>query len=90
MGDTGAVRITLKMEQLLAIPELEAGKRELLDGELIDSTLFNFRHAEIAHRLLKILETVAVTAGMRGSLSRDRVSTGAAEVAQARSQHHSS
>ena len=89
MGDTGAVRITLKMEQFMALPELEAAKRELLDGELIDLTLFNFRHAEIACRLLKILDT-AVTAGMRGRLSRDRVSAGAAELAQARSQHHSS
>jgi Uma2 family endonuclease len=62
----GAVRTSLTMEEFLALPELPAGKRELLRGELIDLPPAKFRHDEISHRLFEQLKAVAASARVGG------------------------
>jgi Uma2 family endonuclease len=62
----GAVRTTLTMEEFLALPELPAGKRELLRGELIDLPPAKFKHDEIAHRLYERLKHAVAAAGIGG------------------------
>ncbi len=64
IGSMGAVRMSLTMEEFLALPELAAGKRELLRGELIDSRAAKFRHDEISHRLFERLKSVASATGI--------------------------
>ncbi len=61
-------RTTLTMEEFLELPELPAGKRELLNGELIDLPPSKFRHDKIAHRLQKRLEAALTAAGIGGSV----------------------
>lgn len=63
----GAVRTLLTMDEFLALPELPAGKRELLRGELIDLPPAKSRHDRIAHRLFRRLES-ARDSGPRGEL----------------------
>ncbi|HXA51474.1 MAG TPA: Uma2 family endonuclease [Candidatus Acidoferrum sp.] len=64
----GAVRTLLTMDEFLALPELPAGKRELLRGELIDLPPAKFRHDKIAHRLFRRLETAAGASGTKGEV----------------------
>ena len=53
------------MEEFLELPDLPAGKRELLRGELIELPPAKFRHNDIADRLLDRLKA-AVAAGAIG------------------------
>lgn len=62
----GAVRTTLTMDEFLELPELDAGKRELLNGELIYLPPAKFRHDQIAHRLLKRLNAALPACGVDG------------------------
>jgi len=62
----GAVRTTLTMDEFLALPELPAGKRELLRGELIDLPPAKKRQTQIAHRLQKALEALQRATGGGG------------------------
>jgi Uma2 family endonuclease len=62
----GAVRTTLTMEEFLALPELPAGKRELLRGELVDLPPAKFMHDEIAHRLYERLKFALGAARLGG------------------------
>jgi len=64
----GAVRTTLTMDEFLALPELPAGKRELLRGELIDLPPAKKRHTQIAHRLQKALEALQRATGVGGEV----------------------
>jgi len=68
IGGMGAVRTLLTMDEFLALPELPAGKRELLRGELIDLPPAKFRHDKIAHRLFRRLETAAGASGTKGEV----------------------
>jgi Uma2 family endonuclease len=54
------------MEEFLALPELPAGKRELLRGELIDLPPATFKHDEIALRLYVRLKHAVAAAGIGG------------------------
>jgi hypothetical protein len=62
----GAVHTLLTMDEFLALPELPAGKRELLRGELIDSPPAKFRQAKISHRVFERLTSAAKASRMRG------------------------
>jgi Uma2 family endonuclease len=64
----GAVRATLTMEEFLALPELAAGKRELLRGELIELPPAKFKHDEIAHRVYERLKIAVAAAGIGGAV----------------------
>ena len=68
MGGMGAVRTTLTMEEFLALPELPAGKRELLRGQLIDLPPAKRRHTQIAHRLYRALQTAQNAADVPGEV----------------------
>src|SRR5207302_8501928 len=57
---------SLTMEEFLALPELAAGKRELLRGELIDLPPAKFRHDEISHRLFERLKCLVSPTGVGG------------------------
>jgi hypothetical protein len=64
----GTVHTTLTMEEFLQLPELPAGKRELLRGELIELSPAKDRHNEIAHALFEALKTAA--SGVTGAKVR--------------------
>jgi Uma2 family endonuclease len=46
------------MEEFLALPELPAGKRELLRGKLIDSPPDRLRHTQSRHRVYEAFQSV--------------------------------
>ena len=64
----GAVRTTLTMEEFLQLPELPAGKRELLRGELIDLPPAKRKHTQTAHRIYERLKTALTTTGISGEV----------------------
>src|SRR5689334_10725946 len=68
IGSVGAVRTLLTIDEFLALPELPAGKRELLRGGVIDLPAAKFRYGKIAHRLYRRLETTVGASGMRGEV----------------------
>jgi len=69
----GAVRTTLTMEEFLELPEPPAGKRELLNGELIDLPPSKFRHDEIADRLVDRLKGAVAASGIGGRVFHEIV-----------------
>src|SRR5947207_1100337 len=58
-----AVRTMLTMEEFLELPELDAGKRELLRGELIELPPAKRKHNQVAHRMQKWLDVAVPGAG---------------------------
>ena len=67
----GAVRTTLTMEEFLALPELDAGKRELLRGELIELPPAKRKHNETAERFYEWLKVAIVAAGIGGKVHHE-------------------
>jgi Uma2 family endonuclease len=64
----GSTRTTLTIDEFLELPWPEAGKRELLRGELIDLPPAKRKHNRIAHRILKCLEAAVAAAGLAGEV----------------------
>ena len=56
------------MEEFLALPELDAGKRELVRGELIDLPPAKYKHTQTAHRMQKWLESAVAAIGIGGDV----------------------
>jgi len=56
----------LTMEEFLELPDLPAGRRELLRGELIELPPAKFERVDIADRLLDGLKAAAAVAGIGG------------------------
>jgi Uma2 family endonuclease len=67
----GAVRTMLTMEEFMALPELDAGKRELLEGELIELPPSKFKHDLIGRRMERGLESAITAAGIGGEVYRE-------------------
>src|SRR5438105_15212270 len=68
----GAVRTILSMDEFLELPELDAGKRELLRGELIELPPAKEKHNEVAHGFYEWLKSALASAGMRGKVRIER------------------
>jgi Uma2 family endonuclease len=58
----------LTMEEFLRLPELPAGKRELIRGELLDSPPAKYRHSKVAHLLYEALKAATVSCGTGGDV----------------------
>jgi Uma2 family endonuclease len=67
-----AVRTTMTMEEFLALPELPAGKRELLRGELIELPSPKDRHNEIAHLLYEALNEAVSACQIGGKVRMEK------------------
>ncbi len=56
------------MDEFLELPELDAGKRELLRGELIDLPPAKRKHNQAAHRMLDWLKAAVAATGIGGEV----------------------
>jgi Uma2 family endonuclease len=68
----GTIHTTLTMEEFLHLPELPAGKRELLRGELIDLPPAKDKHNEITHLIYEALKTAVEAAGIGGKVRMEK------------------
>ena len=67
----GAVRTTLTMQEFLELPELDAGKRELLRGELIELPPAKYKHNDSAERFRDSLKVAVAAAGIAGKVHHE-------------------
>jgi Uma2 family endonuclease len=67
-----AVRTMLTIQEFLELPELDAGKRELLRGELIELPPAKDKHNELAHRFFEWLKAALAAAGIGGKVRMEK------------------
>src|SRR5216684_1870111 len=67
----GAVRTILSREEFLQLPELDAGKRELLRGELIELPPAKYKHNDSAERFYDWLKAAVAAASIPGRVHHE-------------------
>jgi Uma2 family endonuclease len=81
----GTVKTRLTFEEFEQLPD-QAGKRELLRGELIEWPPADYEHSDITHRIFKLLDSALErthACGEAGELARVFYETGICCLAKA-------